>query len=946
MLYDKSMAPEQRFEATLMPLPADAAFAKEQGHMGVIAQKKSFAIEYETIDHPSSLRDQQTEAWCRTAPFPSLRAFTAAAEEARLQEVVRRTGRGAPAGGAAAQLPKGSTAEIMRREAEHEVVFEGPSHIYREPRCSTRCASMLLGRRTVDVSDVPTRSRPEGFASRLPSSYSKALSKARARRDCAAAMADILTAWRKGVADGPAVSSGGPTLGGGEEGNARAAAGKFVDAKFFLGHRASLYPSGTAPDTHVAEPRDLASLCALYPTAPLFPVGDGAATAGGHQRRPTADDGLFSFATNGGGSSASDGGPPPPPPTSIDQYVVPLCRSTHLVAAAAAVLLGGEGEEAGEAMGGMGHGLESLEYAGCGQQSTKGIAALIDLFVVPEVMGADVGAPPPANGAADAPLSPTAFLRRFGFIGVLLYINGAWEWVIVDDLVTIDSPAAGAAAQPLMLRLVSRRRMEGLQALFGPFARTAAQRGRRGVSGVAAGAAASASLLEEGDDPTALWPHLLQKAAAKWFGSYDAVDGGSPRAALEMLTGGTVRAGTVPDDGSMMAFDAFDDETSGHLCLVYCTRELTAALGAAVVSKAGGAGARRERLIVDEATDCFMVHPSGGGAPVWLPRRLPLVLRRCFTSSEDARPLVRLASPWGVLGPSGATSVDLTWAEFVCICDYYELCTAPDPEQAYVEAFGLSGAPSANGRSFSFSLRAPLRAPVTVCVRQADPRSHFDLPYDVRRRLPCVGMAMTVTEAVGKSIVYSTPQPVVAIEHSVSLRLVPGEYTVRLAFDEAPSVPYMLRVGASRLVALRLWPTGLHPGVSGAATVRAPLAEVAAPASAEEEARAERLRLVLQGAARRESRRSDAEAAEEAAAARVPDTVRTAFGVVDVVERGSLDVRGTERAAAEYFFAHTAEGRLLRDAIAAQAATGDGKVSLAGFASLMRRHFGGDAAKE
>lgn len=101
----------------------------------------------------------------------------------------------------------------------------------------------------------------------------------------------------------------------------------------------------------------------------------------------------------------------------------------------------------------------------------------------------------PVDDQLGGPDTQHPLLRNFaawdaevGVYGVLFFVNGAWTWVIVDDLIAVD----GGGRRPLF---------------------------------------ACSSGVET-------WPMLLEKAYAKLHGNWDLIDGGWPTEAFVTLTGG------------------------------------------------------------------------------------------------------------------------------------------------------------------------------------------------------------------------------------------------------------------------------------------------------------------------------------------------------------------------------------------------------------------------
>ena len=142
----------------------------------------------------------------------------------------------------------------------------------------------------------------------------------------------------------------------------------------------------------------------------------------------------------------------------------------------------------------------------------SGEAMILDLFVSPE------GDCASTSGTND-------FFNSNGFIGVLLCVNSRWEWVVVDDLVAVDSHG-----DLLFMKTVDAEQLVKLSRRYHE-------------------CKTEEPYLSQIEPCAALWPMLLEKALAKVYGCYDAVDGGIVRETVSTLTGAVeVGSAALNDD--------------------------------------------------------------------------------------------------------------------------------------------------------------------------------------------------------------------------------------------------------------------------------------------------------------------------------------------------------------------------------------------------------------
>jgi hypothetical protein len=155
-----------------------------------------------------------------------------------------------------------------------------------------------------------------------------------------------------------------------------------------------------------------------------------------------------------------------------------------------------------------------------------GVDRIRRLFVLPIV-----------DGATDEKL-------EIGVIGCVLYLNGCWTWVIIDDTLAIS-----ADRRPWFMSLAPRplERSVSVPSTATSFRQFVGQM----TSSAAPIASRLSTFVPHEPAPHELWPLLLEKAVAKALGSYEALNGGSVSEALTMLTGGLQGSGPVAGTHSM-----------------------------------------------------------------------------------------------------------------------------------------------------------------------------------------------------------------------------------------------------------------------------------------------------------------------------------------------------------------------------------------------------------
>ena len=830
MLFGDDLDDDDKTLIMGVPIAPDVDMQRERANGEYVSLLRNVAVDYPTLDHETTLRDQLITASCRHAAFPTAAMLRMAEVERERRTILKGGGGLKPAPElttpAASRQQKMTymdihtlahkedgrridAASIALDEADHDTVFKGPPHLYREPRVTTKLSVAFLHNKVnpSTFAGIPTTSRPLPLGKRPMTSASTEYAMERARRDCRKSLEDLLQRC--------------------EQNNAT-----FVDADFFLGVRSNLYPVGSGSDSRVEEPRDVNRVTEMFANVPLI------------DSEISANEPLQWMTATG-------------------------CHSTHIVAALSALTLTNQGRRE----------LESLF-----------------VFI-------------PSDDCPDA----TSFFAKHKFIGVLLYVDGSWEWNIVDDLIATTAPG-----QPCFLRITSSHKMLILQSNFEPLA-SSSDKGPRSQQRFKP---TLENYLFGEDDPVEVWPYIIHKAFAKMFGCVDAVDGGVPRQALRMLTGREVIG--VPIDPAM---------PSGYFAELV---EKRSALIWMLNSQPTGAAA----ALRDDQTGCAFLDNLREADPAWIPTDLPLIVEECFHNHSEGSFVIRLRSPWGCLRRSGESTVDLRWEEVLRYFSYLEIGASKSVEELHhVEAFNVSPAPvdggtingnapptsthpptplshpGAIGVQYCLRLNSPLPAPTTITLLQSNPKAHKALPYSMRKGIPFAALGLRVVSEASGQTLYMSKSAHVDEELTIDIVLDPGVYIITPFFYNSPKIPFGIRAAASSLTNLRLWPLGLNPDVHGVST---PTQQT------------QTIESLVNSPIQNTSPR------HEPPKTKISTAATAAFKRVDLLNKGVLSARAAQQAAFLYFLSNTEEGRKMTGLFEEN---GDKNVSETDFSKMMQQAF-------
>lgn len=296
----------------------------------------------------------------------------------------------------------------------------------------------------------------------------------------------------------------------------------FVDTEFSLCDKDSLYPQGAHVDVPVGAPADIVRLQTQYNGVPVLKqvgVLSASVVSPAHARSPMSPTPLN--ATPGTGKArksvamdlaniderdaevdddddVSDGVPRDPMRRYFDEVRLGSVGDSHFLTAVNAVLSNAHPQ--------------------------MGRSVVNRLFVLPRSYEAakvavDLGADEPSMMVDVDDESDL----RYGVIGVLFFVNGAWEWVLVDDTIAVDPTGRRLSFLHIVARITGHSvlsaeasRSQKASGRFRP------QHGSEAVS----------------RPPSELWQPLLEKAFAKLHFAFDGINGGHVREALVALTGG------------------------------------------------------------------------------------------------------------------------------------------------------------------------------------------------------------------------------------------------------------------------------------------------------------------------------------------------------------------------------------------------------------------------
>lgn len=432
-----------------------------------------------------------------------------------------------------------------------------------------------------------------------------------------------------------------------------------------------------------------------------------------------------------------------------------------------------------------------------------------------------------------------------GMIGVLIFVDGKWDWVIVDDIVGVDG-----SGRPLYVATVSWTDVVALEERFGCPHRP------QGNS--------AAEISWEPPTIFELWPLLVVKGLAKRLGGYNALDGGTVREALSWL--------------------------SGYVELPVCRLDTDSDTQDLIQN------------MVESPQQAVLLYPRPRSAKppvVQVSSKLPCLVLG-FDFGAECR--VHVYSPWGSLRRHHAKSRDevhyclsLTLDEVLSVFGFCERFHIRDPCHPMVSMYSVS-TPSAP-TSFSLTLQSAIKTGVLVSVEQADPRVQRHLPYRERKTLPLGCLSWSVVSACGKTLVHASLQ---SAQRQVAdnVELEPGVYCLSVCLDMCPSIPFRLSLSAPSTALITVAAQGADPFVHGVTTKL--MQGCAPPHRRGEGGLASTMSVLDEVMTRRASRLLKP---------RIPSAIGAAFQWADFLQKGHLDASGAQQALLHYVLHATPAGQ-------------------------------------
>ena len=347
------------------------------------------------------------------------------------------------------------------------------------------------------------------------------------------------------------------------------------------------------------------------------------------------------------------------------------------------------------------------------------------------------------------------FLHNFGAIGVLLFVDGQWDWVIVDDLVPVDD-----SCKPWFLQYLDRNILQQLEAHYG-CAHSAAD--------------GHIPLTWTESDVGSLWQLLLFKATAKALGSFEALHGGIVRESIALLTGGI----EVP---------SFELQTE---------RDIDELIG----------------LFTDHnALLVAWPRESGSLSGVWQASSpFPVVI------TEVTEQAIVVSSLFGTMrrGEERVFTASLALSEALKFLGRVEGCLIRNPQHPLLTLFD-SSRPGTESRAFELELSSAIKTSVLLSLTQADPKYARQLPLSLRQRLPYCVLGVSVEDYTNGSQIKCCE--VVSRDVAVVVDLEQGHYRICVTLAKGPPVPFALSVSAAFTVWMSLWRYGSDRNVHGVGT--------------------------------------------------------------------------------------------------------------------------------
>ncbi|CUG86079.1 Hypothetical protein, putative [Bodo saltans] len=364
------------------------------------------------------------------------------------------------------------------------------------------------------------------------------------------------------------------------------------------------------------------------------------------------------------------------------------------------------------------------------------------------------------------------FLFDHGMIGVVVFIDGRWEWTIIDDLIAVDD-----RKQPLHLATVKWDEVCALEERYGCTHSKGDK--RRPISW---------------DPPQILelWPLLVLKAFAKTLGSYSALDNGS----------------TISDAVVMMTGDV----PMPHRCL-----------------SAAYSGEDLSQVLTESQTSYTLIYPRRSGNTATYPGlefQCPNLLPCILTSIQDF--VSSVYCPWGTMKKAVQPRrrhdapivevhyhVELPTDALHIFFERIETFMVPPPSHPQLSVSGVM-APDVPTR-LALNISTAVCTELLLCLEQSDPKVQAHLPFSVRRALPFGCISWRVTSTASGAVVAGRSEEVCR-QLALHTSMEPGSYAIEILLTMAPSIPFQFTISAPATAVLTLSRGSMDPEVHGVCT--------------------------------------------------------------------------------------------------------------------------------